>query len=94
MRSVIKFSKYLEKELKNKGFKVAFEKEGIYADLAIQIARLRQNRGYSQKDLARILHTTQQTVSRIEDPRNNGLSLNTLIKLAQVFKKNLKIQFA
>lgn len=93
MKGVEKFSTYLKKELKDKEFREAFEKEEIYADLAIQIARLRQSRGYTQKDLARFLGTTQQTISRLEDPGNNGFSVSTLLKLARVFKKNLRIQF-
>lgn len=93
MKGVEKFSTYLKKELKNKDFRKIFEKEGIYADLAIQIARLRQAQGYSQKDVARFLSTTQQTISRIENPQNNSLSINTLIRLAVFFKKGLRIQF-
>jgi DNA-binding XRE family transcriptional regulator len=93
MKGVEKFSTYLKKELKNKEFRRYFEKEGVYADLAIQIANLRKNQRYSQKDVARFLGTTQQTISRIEDPRNNSLSINTLIRLAIFFKKGLRIQF-
>jgi DNA-binding XRE family transcriptional regulator len=93
MKGVEKFSDYLKKELKNKEFRKAFEEEEIYANLAIQIAKLRQGRGYTQKDLARSLRTTQQTVSRLENPHNNSLSLNTLIKLAIFFKKGLQIHF-
>lgn len=93
MKGVEKFSTYLKKELKNKDFRKIFEKEGIYADLAIQIARLRQAQGYSQKDVARFLSTTQQTISRIENPQNNSISINTLIRLAVFFKKGLRIQF-
>jgi DNA-binding XRE family transcriptional regulator len=93
MKGTRKFSRYLRKELKLSEFKKAFEKEGIYADLAIKIAGLRQAQGYTQQDLAAFLHTTQQTVSRIEDPRNNSLSINTLIKIAVFFKKGLNIEF-
>jgi DNA-binding XRE family transcriptional regulator len=93
MKGVEKLSTYLRKELKDKKFRKIFEKEGIYADLAIQIARLREKQGYTQKDLARFLNTTQQTISRIEDPHNNSLSVNTLIKLAIFFKKGLRISF-
>jgi len=93
MKGVEKFSDYLKKELKNKEFRKAFEEEEIYTNLAIQIAKLRQSRGYTQKDLARFLRTTQQTVSRLENPRNNSFSINTLIKLAIFFKKGLHIQF-
>ena len=93
MKGIRKFSDYLERESKLEHFKKAFEKEGIYADLAIQIATLRKNQGYSQKDLARFLRTTQQTISRIEGPKNNSLSINTLIRLAAFYKKGLRIQF-
>lgn len=93
MKGVAKFSTYLKKELKNKEFRKAFEREEIYAGLAIQIARLRENQGYTQKDLAKSLGTTQQTISRLENLHNNGLSLNTLIKIATFFKKGLRVQF-
>ena len=93
MKGVEKFSTYLNEQLKNKKFRQAFEEEEIYANLAIQIAKLRQDNGFSQKELAKALHTTQQTVSRLEDPRNNSLSLSTLIKLAEALHKKLKIQF-
>jgi DNA-binding XRE family transcriptional regulator len=93
MKSAEKFSTYLKKELKNKEFREAFEKEGIYADLAIQIARLRQRNGFTQEDLAKMLLTTQQTVSRLEDAKNTSLSIATLIKLAQTFHRNLRIRF-
>jgi len=93
MKGVVKFSTYLSEQLKNKEFRKAFDEEEVYADLAIQIAKLRQENGFNQKDLAKVLHTTQQTVSRLEDPRNNSLSLSTLIKLAEALHKKLKIQF-
>jgi DNA-binding XRE family transcriptional regulator len=93
MKGVRKFSQYLKKELKHKEFRKEFEEEEIFANLAIQIAKLREAEGYTQKDLAKMLHTTQQTVSRLEDPDNSRISLTTLIKLARAFKRGLKIQF-
>ena len=93
MKGVRKFSQYLEKESKLKEFRKAFEKEGVYADIALQITKLRQEQGYTQEDLARLLHTTQQTISRIENPTNNSLAINTLVKIAIFFKKGLRIEF-
>ena len=93
MKGAVKFSDYLKEQLKNKTFKKAFDDEEVYSSLAIQIAKLRENNGYSQQDLARIVRTTQQTVSRLEDMQNKSLSLGTLIKLAQAFHRKLKIQF-
>ena len=94
MKGARRLSDYLKEQLKRKKFKQAFEEEEVFANLAIQIARLRQDNGLSQKDLAGVLDTTQQTVSRLEDLHNKSLSLNTLIKLAEAFRKKLKIRFA
>ncbi|MCU0666280.1 MAG: helix-turn-helix transcriptional regulator [Candidatus Omnitrophica bacterium] len=93
MKGVKKFSSYLKEQLKNETFRKAYEEEGIYVDIAVKIALLRKNNNYSQKDLAKLLRTTQQTVSRLENPRNNSLSINTLIRLAALFKKELRIEF-
>ncbi len=93
MKGVKKFSAYLKEELQNKEFRKAFVKEEIYANLAIQIAQMRRTQGHSQKEIAEFLGTTQQTISRLENPRNSQLSLNTLVKLASFFKKGLQIQF-
>ena len=93
MKGARRFSKYLREQLRQKEFREAFEKEEVYANLAIQISKLRQEEGVTQEHLARLLHTTQQTVSRIEDPFNRSLSLSTLLKLAKVFKRGLRIQF-
>ena len=93
MKGIKRFSRYLEKQKKHKEFTKAFEREGIYADLAIQVAKLREQEGYTQHDLAQVLHTTQQTISRLENPRNRSLSLSTLIRLASLFKKELRIEF-
>ena len=92
MKTFRRFQDRLKKELKNPEFKKAFDQEEIFASLAIQIAQLRQKQGLSQKDLAKRLKTTQQTVSRIEDIGNKSLSLSTLLKLAGVLHKQLKIE--
>lgn len=86
------FDKYLKEELKDLEFRKAYEEEGIYADIAIQIAKLREKEGLTQEELAHLLHTTQQTVSRLEDPGNESLSLRTLVKLVQALHKSLRIQ--
>ena len=92
MKTYRRFKDRLKEDLKNPEFKKAFEKEEIFASLAIQIAQIRQKQGLSQKDLAKRLKTTQRTVSRLEDTNNNSLSLSTLLKLAGVLHKKLKIE--
>lgn len=94
MKGVRKFQDFLEKERKNDKFSKAFDEEEAYTSVAIQIARLRERQGLTQGELAKRLHTTQQTISRLENPHNNSYSLRTLIRVAQVLNKKLKIQFA
>ena len=88
-----KFKDRLKEDLKNKAVKEAFDEEDVFAKLAIEIARIREEQGLSQKDLARRLHTSQQMVSRLENPGNQSFSLVTLIKLARAFHKRLDIHF-
>lgn len=93
MRRTVKFKDYLKEQLKNPEFKKAFDEEEIYASLAIQTAKIRQEEKLTQKELAKRLHTTQQTVSRLEDIRNRRYSLRTLINLARALDKQLKVKF-
>ena len=93
MKGVRRFQDYLKEQLQDPTFRKTYEEEGIYAELAIQIARLRERRGLTQRELAKRLRTSQQTVSRLENPRNGSLSLRTLVKLAHVLGKELKVQF-
>lgn len=93
MKNTVKFKNYLKKELENQEFKKAFDEEEIYASLAIQTAKIRQEKHITQEDLAKKLHTTQQTVSRLENIHNKSYSLKTLIKLAHALDKVLKVEF-
>ena len=88
-----RFQDRLKEDLKNHEFKKAFDEQEVLSSLAIQIAKIRHLKGLSQKDLAQALHTSQQTVSRLEDPDNKSCSLSTLIKLAGAFHKELEVRF-
>ena len=93
MKGVRRFQDYLKEQLKASAFRKAYEEEGLYAELAIQIARLRTQKHLTQQALAKRLRTSQQTVSRLESPRNGSLSLRTLVKLAHALGKEVKVQF-
>ncbi len=93
MKGVRRFHDYLKAQLKDPAFRKAYEEEGLYAELALQIAHLREQQGLSQRDLAHRLHTSQQTISRLESPRNASLSLRTLVKLAHALGKDVRVQF-
>lgn len=50
-----------------------------------QIRELRESRGWSQKDLAKRLKTTQSAISRLESPNYFKWKIDTLKKLARAF---------
>jgi len=94
MEGTIKFKDYLKKELKDSEFREVFDEEEIYASLAIQISKIRQKEKLTQKELAKRLNTTQQTISRLENIHNKSYSLQTLIKLARILNKSVSIKFS
>ena len=93
MKGIRRFRDKLNKDLQDKKFAKVFDEEELFANLAIQIAKLRQEQGLNQKELAKLLRTSQQMISRIEDPHNKSFSLKTLAKLAAAFHKKLSVQF-
>ena len=93
VRKLIKFDDVLKEQLKDARTRMAYDEEAVYVDLAVEIARLREKEGYSQKELAKKLHTTQQTVSRLESTDNRSISLGTLIRIAKALHKRIDIRF-
>jgi len=92
MKGARRFRDKLKEDRKDPEFRKAFDEEEIYASLAIQIAKIRQKEKLTQQELAKRLHTTQQTVSRLENVHNESYSLGTLIKLARALNKRLKVE--
>ena len=93
MRGGRRFRDYLKEQLKDPAVREAYEEEGLFVELAIQIGRLRERKGLTQRALAKRLHTSQQTISRLESPQNGSLSLRTLVRLAHALGKEVKVQF-
>ena len=87
------FDKYLEDQLQDPAFAVRFERAGEAWDVALQIAALRRQAGLSQKDLAKLLKTSQQQVSRLESPGYEGHSLSTLRRVAEALHAKVRVVF-
>jgi transcriptional regulator with XRE-family HTH domain len=85
------FDRYLEKELKDPAFAARFRKAGKAWDVAMQIAALREHTGLSQKDLAKLLKTSQQQISRLESPGYEGHSLSMLRRVAEVLHAKVRV---
>ena len=93
MKGARRFKDRLRSELKDTEFRRAFEEEEMFAAVAIKLAEIRQKRGLSQKEMAKRMRTSQQTISRLEDRANRSYSLKTLIRAAEVLRKRLVIRF-
>jgi DNA-binding XRE family transcriptional regulator len=93
MKGVRSFKERLERDLRDPEFKKSFDEEEVYASIAIQIAKLRERQHLTQSGLAKKLHTTQQTVSRLEDINDDGYSVKTLMKIARAFHRKLRVEF-
>jgi len=87
------FDRYLEEQLQDPAFAARFEHAGEAWDVALQIAALRREAGLSQKDLAKLLKTSQQQISRLESPGYEGHSLSTLRRVADVLNARVRVVF-
>ncbi|PIP70592.1 MAG: transcriptional regulator [Nitrospirae bacterium CG_4_10_14_3_um_filter_44_29] len=87
------FDRYLEEQLKNPAFADRFERAGEAWDVALQLSALRQQAGLSQKDLAKLLKTSQQQVSRLESPGYEGHSLSMLRRVAEALHAHVRVTF-
>ncbi|MEK6301070.1 MAG: helix-turn-helix transcriptional regulator [Acidobacteriota bacterium] len=87
------FDRYLEDQLQDPAFAARFERAGEAWDVALQIAALRQGAGLSQKDLAKLLKTSQQQISRLESPGYEGHSLSMLRRVADALQARVRIVF-
>jgi len=87
------FDHYLEEQLQDPAFAARFEHAGEAWDVALQIATLRQQAGLSQKELAKLLHTSQQQISRLESAGYEGHSLSMLRRVAEALHSRVRVIF-
>ena len=87
------FDRYLNEQLRDPVFSERFKRAGEAWDVALQIAALREQAGLSQKELAKILKTSQQQISRLESPGYEGHSLSMLRRVATALRARVRIQF-
>jgi transcriptional regulator with XRE-family HTH domain len=85
--------KRLLAELKNKQYRDAYAAEHVKTMMPIQNRILREQRGWSQGQLAERRKTTQSVISRLEDPNYGKLSLSSLLKLASAYDVALLVKF-
>jgi transcriptional regulator with XRE-family HTH domain len=87
------FDRYLERQMQDSAFAARFKNAGEAWDVAVQIAALREQAGISQKQLAKLLRTSQQQVSRLESPSYEGHSLSMLRRVADALHARVRVVF-
>jgi transcriptional regulator with XRE-family HTH domain len=87
------FDRYLEKQMQDPTFAARFKNAGEAWDVALQIAGLRERAGLSQKELANLLKTSQQQISRLESPGYEGHSLSMLRRVANALHARVRVVF-
>lgn len=81
-----------EKLFKNPKVKKEYDDLEISYNIKKQIIKLRQEKGLSQKELAKLIGTRQSAISRLESENSNP-SIRFLNKVAKALDKNLEIKF-
>jgi len=87
------FQSRLQEDIKDPEFKAHYEEEKQALMLAIKIVELREKKGLSQQQLAKLMGTSQQAISRIESGEYEGFTLKTLEKIAEATGMRVNIEF-
>ncbi|MCJ7737200.1 MAG: helix-turn-helix domain-containing protein, partial [Anaerolineae bacterium] len=87
----MKHRDYVEQQRNDPEYLKAEAEQRPALDLAEDIIRLRVQRGWSQKELAKKLGTWQANVSRLEHGQANP-TLKTLRRLSEVFEVDLFVR--
>lgn len=78
--------------LEKPGFKEALQDTELEYQVARAIIKARIEKGLTQKDLAKAMHTKQSVISRVENAKTVP-SLSFLKRLAEVLNASLQVQF-
>lgn len=81
----------IREQLKDKKFKENFYRGLEKTRIATEIAYYREKRGLTQKELAKLLGTSQSTIARLENPFYDNYSINTLRKIAKILDLQLVV---
>lgn len=69
------------------------QEERANAEVAREIHKLREEAGFTQAQLARLVGTTPSVISRLEDADYEGHSLSMLRRIAAALNRRIRIRF-
>ncbi|MFZ5448525.1 MAG: helix-turn-helix domain-containing protein [Thermodesulfobacteriota bacterium] len=93
MNSISDLINRVKEAFKNKTYRHAYVDEFLNVSIATQIKVLREQRGWSQAELAREAQMKQPRVSVMENVNYSSWSINSLRKLAEAFDLALCVSF-
>lgn len=87
------FMKWVDSELE-RNRRLALEVEEILGEMKLEqeLVALREKRGLSQREFAKLLGTTQPYVAKLESGRVKNLGLRTLVRCATALGGRLTVQ--
>ena len=86
------FDQYAERIIKKRpALKKEIERAGRAWDIAFQIKSLREKRGLTQKQLAKLARINQPNVARIENADYQSYTLKTLEKVTSALKARVDV---
>ena len=87
----VPFTFDLQKKMKQSRFAQVFQTELNRLMLAHRIAELREKRGLSQAELAKLVGTTQSSIARLENSNYQNYSIKTLERIAEALGVRLVV---
>ena len=92
-RKKTNYEMYFEENMKNPEFRRLYEEEESKFSVSQKIRRLREQLGITQQQLAKLTHTSQAAIARIESADYEGHSLSKLYEISEALGAKLVIDF-
>jgi DNA-binding XRE family transcriptional regulator len=85
------FDAYLQEQLQDPEFRERFEAADRALEITFQLAELRRKRGLTQAQVAAMMGTRRQTISRLENPTRYDQTFAALKRYAEVLGGELRV---
>lgn len=86
------FQTHKKQLMKHPAFRKAYKESQLEYEIARALIKARIEKGYTQKELAKQLHTKQSVISRVENAKTTP-SISFLRRLATVLDTTLRVSF-